>query len=102
LSAPATISEADAELPLTSTASDDVVSPNPCSARRASRSRPDTVVTIVPLSTNRSESWTASSSRPPGLPRRSRIHDDAPLALISRIASATSDAIPFENCLTLT
>jgi hypothetical protein len=52
LSAPATISDADAEPRLTSTASDDWVSP-PRRALCTSRLRVETVVTTAPRSTNR-------------------------------------------------
>ena len=100
LSAPATISDADAEPPLTRTASGAPASP-PRDASCTSRRRLDTVVTTAPVSTNRSATSTDSSSRPPGFQRRSSTHADAPSPLSSSIACATSLEVVLENCLTL-
>ncbi len=87
LRAPATISLAEAELPLTSTTSGRPTrSLGSLVASRTSRCRwaPSlTVLTITPSERKRSESSTASSSRPPGLPRRSRI---SPLRLPPALA----------------
>ena len=72
-SAPATISDADAEPPLISTTIGlpSVMSPGRALARCVS-SRPRPLVsTIAPFSRKSSETAIAWSSRPPGLPRRS-------------------------------
>src|SRR3954452_16148336 len=86
-SAPVTISEAEADWPLTSTVTgifvgmEEPVASKTCSGRERPR-----VVTILPSGMKMEEIWTASSSRPPPLSRRSSTTALAPLAIRPRTA----------------
>ena len=101
-SAPATISEAEADSDEINTAIGNSRSPPSLRASFGSRSVPltPTVVTITPSSTNASLTWMACSSRPPGLPRRSstRPFSVPPFCcFMARIAPSMSRVVVPEN-----
>ena len=97
LSDPATTSDALAEWPFTSTASDKCRNLPWPETSRSSRAcwAPVTVITAGPLSMNRSQTCTASSSSPPGLSRRSSTSAGwLPDSSSALTASLSSSAVP--------
>ena len=102
-SAPVTISDAEADSPLTSTATgilvliDEPVASN----TRSGRERPR-VVTILPSGMKMEETSTASFKRPPPLSRRSRTTALAPLPSWRRTALPTSPWAPEVKLASLT